>query len=100
MGLFDNITVECDFPEGEGMRTFQTKDLECYSLDYRITSERRLIRKRRWYVDKNDPETDADLNFHGILNFYAYDAAGQWREFNAKFTDGTLVSIVPVEDRP
>lgn len=97
MGMFDDVICEVPLPDGKPGKHFQTKDFECPYLEkYTITAEGRLIHNRPLY-DIDPPGTQSgpiDLNFHGILNFYDYDqATGEWREFNAKFTDGKLVSI-------
>lgn len=57
----------------------------------------RLLRDKPWWTrQKDDAPEPTDTNFHGILNFYGGD--GGWREFNAKFTDGQLVSIEQVKE--
>ena len=100
MGLFDY--VRCDIPLPDGKPTprdlFQTKDFECpYMEHYVITAARRLVKLKALYSGPawmSTPE-DTDLNWHGWLNFYG-GLPGEWREFNAKFTDGQLVEIQQV----
>ena len=84
MGLYDHVFCEVDLPDGKSHQgAFQTKDFEDpYLENYTITKDGRLVKDKR------------DLNFHGFLNFYTYDdKTDEWREFNAKFTDGKLVEI-------
>lgn len=109
---------------------FQTKDFGLPQMDiYTITAEGRLIEhvtrseevpkeerpywgKPEWFNDdgtesffaflgciRKVPVEDRDMNYHGYLNFYGGDR-DEWREFNAKFTDGQLVEIVQVPDTP
>ena len=63
------------------------------------------------------PIGDTDMNYHGWLNFYGNQYTGElflidpntgkdtahpepvkWYEYNAKFTDGTLVELTKVDD--
>lgn len=99
MGLFDDVTLdpEVKLPDPQPPnRVFQTKDLECYMHKYRITSDGRLMQLR--FHDEDGTWRDHDEEFHGILNFYTSggdrkDGTWEWFEYNAKFTDGKLVSI-------
>jgi hypothetical protein len=121
MGLLDY--VRCDAPLPDGQPTppdlFQTKDFDApYMEHYTITAEGRLI--AHWVRYEEVPLAERpypndtgflkwvgsvrvvhivgeDLYWHGYLNFYG-GADGEWREFNAKFTDGQLVSIEQVFD--
>lgn len=98
MGLFDY--VRCDAPLPDGKPTppdlFQTKDFDFpYMERYVITEAGRLVKLKVTYGGPewmSTPE-DKDLNWHGYLNFYGGEV-NEWREFNAKFTDGQLVEIV------
>lgn len=122
MGLFDY--VRCDYPLPDGKPTprelFQTKDFpEPYMERYTITGEGRLIAHRVRYEEvplserpypnetgflkwagsiKAVPIGDEDLKFHGFLYFYGFEDGGDFREFNAKFTDGKLVEITQVKE--
>jgi hypothetical protein len=83
MGMFDDIRCEMplpEWPEGE-VPYFQTKDMDCALDHYTITKEGRLI------LDGKDRQ------HHGFLNFYTSTKGGDWYEYNAKFTDGTIVEI-------
>ena len=113
MGLFDTIKYKG--------KEYQTKSLECLMDVYTITESGRLVHdichmetipesewpkddnlsefqktfgKWRWVTDQKD----VDTNYHGYLNFYTSNENGEWEEYNAKFTDGTLVEITPVKD--
>lgn len=91
MGMFDDIHVDALLPDmGFPVTTadFQTKDFECLMDHYIITADGKLLRD------------GAPVLFHGLLNFYHYDTKiDTWWEYEAKFTDGTLVDIKPVECR-
>lgn len=100
MGLFDYVKCEVPLPDrfdGE----LQTKEFDCpYMETYIITKEGRLFHnKPRYDIDPPDALCGLrDMNFHGVLNFYGYDddtgsPTYKWHEYNAKFTDGQLVSI-------
>jgi hypothetical protein len=91
MGLFDDVRCAVPLPDGFTGRDFQTKDFEDPYMDkYVITSEGRLVRR--------DGDKTTDLNFHGYLNFYDWSKEDGRHGYNAKFTDGQLVSITPEMD--
>lgn len=117
MGMFDYVRCEVPLPDGfKG--ELQTKDFDCPYLErYTITKGGRLthryvsdyepVPESEWeHIGATDPlhqlwheqskrkpiYAERDTNFHGLLNFYA-SAGGVWHEYNAKFTDGQLVSI-------
>lgn len=124
MGMFDTVICECPLPDSppEGI-WWQTKDFDCPGMeDYKITTEGRLLHELVRYEDHSDPNAEGlarlrgmmtpiregweDLSFHGVLNFYGYDHRQDgaapydpalWYEYNAKFTDGQLVSIERVQ---
>jgi len=115
MGLYDNVTVECELPGPPVTnRGFQTKDFECYSNTVTITKEGRLLYTTWHYVDaperakepgadlfalfglppvRGEPDPPRDMNFHGIFTF-----GNAERAFRAKFTDGRLVEIVSLPE--
>jgi len=103
MGLFDYVKCEVGLPDGKANDCeFQTKDFDCpYMETYTITAQGRLVHNAvRYDIDPPDKRTGSiDMNFHGYLNFYGGDD-GEWREFNAKFTDGQLIEIVKIPDEP
>lgn len=100
MGLFDEVKCEVPLPDGKPAVVFQTKTFEePYLEKYTIRADGRLIHdKPRYDIDPPDAaHGPVDTNYHGVLNFYNYDTgSGEWREFDAKFTDGNLVSITQV----
>ena len=98
MGMFDDVVCEVPLPDGKPGKHFQTKDFEAPYLEkYTITADGRLFRDKPWWErKKDDPPDPSDMNYHGTLNFYDYNTETKdWREFNAKFTDGQLVAIEP-----
>jgi hypothetical protein len=87
MGMFDYVKSEVPLPDGYS-GICQTKDFECPYLEtYMIRADGRLIHQ------PGDPKGRGDTNFHGILNFYAYEDDKAWHEYDAKFTDGQLVGV-------
>jgi hypothetical protein len=83
-------------------------------LKRRYVSEHVPTDESEWRYSPDDPDplhriwhenskwrpvySECDMSFHGILNFYTCtgdrkDGTWEWFEYNAKFTDGQLVSI-------
>ena len=121
MGMFDTIICHYHLPEKEhdSIRSWQTKDLECVLGTYYITAEGRLLSDESLYEEPLEIENwngfpvvntvgpgSRDTNYHGLLRFYSlfpenhdwsddYDPnlKQEWIEYEAKFTDGTLVDI-------
>lgn len=91
MGMFDDIECRAELPAvgpDPGTRHFQTKDRECCLDKYVITEDGKLLL---------DGES---VSFHGMLNFHHFDTKTDiWWAWVAKFTDGALVEIKPVECR-
>lgn len=83
MGMFDDITCEQPLPaEPKPPGTsFQTKDFDCDMDQYTITADGLLLKHGE------------SVPFHGMLNFYTFTPDSMWFEYEAKFTDGRLVSI-------
>ena len=123
MGMYDTLNVEDDidlpgFPINE-TRSFQTKDLDCSMDLLKITSQGRLVRENRRYETVPEEERPyashpeewmrsfgsvrlvrlgwQDTNYHGKIIFYTSVGKGDWYEYEAKFTDGNLVDIRPIE---
>lgn len=112
MGMYDDIRYEG--------RDFQTKDLDCDLSRYHIENARLLrevwqsqeLPESEWHPDSLFPDIihkhkrvmvgKEDINHHGCLNFYTCNidpktgSPSEWEEYNAKFTDGALVEVVPV----
>lgn len=121
MGMFDY--VRCDVPLPDGWKgELQTKDFNCEMVEHLISKDGRLLLERideTHIVPKEErpyPNDDGvlgmcgmlrvvksrhDANFHGIVNFYGTERDGEkyiWHEYNAKFTDGGLISIECVDE--
>ena len=117
MGMFDYLRVDRQLPDGTDGSTaqFQTKDFECSMVEYQISAEGRLLQPI-WHSEEVPKEQRPfpndegflglagsmrtvvdrmhDMNHHGIVNFYRWDAAAKkLHEYNAKFTEGQLVGI-------
>lgn len=118
--MFDNLIYNG--------KTFQTKDFDCEMTTYYIEADRILKsvghtedRSKATAWQKEHPEKPLpaelegfmgllgclswveigkeDLNWHGWVNFYG-DDDGEWEEYNAKFTDGAMVEIKRVPNKP
>ncbi len=122
MGMYDYVDCRVPLPDARPTPPclFQTKDLSCELEKFTINDDGRLIHHSVRYEEvpkaerpypnddgilgfcgaiKSIPTGDVDLNFHGVLEFYDYNVdTKEWREFNAKFTDGKLVEITSVCD--
>lgn len=123
MGAFDSIIVNSELLPVSDIKKlflknaiFQTKNFDCLDDTYYITLDGKLQRefcdleevppKERPYPNpkhklhnvgslKKVNCTYKDIDFHGILIFYQ-SISHEWYEFNAKFTDGKLVSIARI----
>ena len=84
MGMFDTIVCEHPLPDGCPAREFQTKSLACALATFRLTAAGRLVDCR-----------GHDTAIHGVLRMVARDRAEQWWEYEAKFTDGQLMHLLP-----
>jgi len=86
MGMFDEIEVKVPLPGLERPKTnwFQTKDLECLLDRYSI--EDGILLKE-----------GVPCDYHGYIVFYTSEME-KWFEYEAKFTDGKLVSIEVIKD--
>ena len=126
MGLFDRVIVNYPLPLPLQVidhipdvyeKEFQTKDLSNFLEDYILEEDGKLIEvavKREW-VDDDDSflkgyfkvvdEKNIPTNYHGILEFYAYERihTGEGKgidvsiDYLAKFNDGILVDIDMLE---
>lgn len=104
MGMYDYVHVEVPLPDGTPMdgrgAYFQTKDFPAPNLEhYTITKTGRLHKTISYGPGRES--LPQDMNFHGILTFYTMlngpNEPTDWREFNAKFTDGQLVEIIKAD---
>lgn len=127
MGMFDTVKlVGHALPdEGEQHREtawWQTKDFDCSMETIRIQNGR-LVRDK-WHYEETPKEQrpfpnaepgtlqsicgilrtviderDVDMNFHGVMSFGCYLSKTQESfSYEAKFTDGNLVSITRVPE--
>jgi hypothetical protein len=115
MGMFDYVRCEVPLPDGFAGE-LQTKDFACEMGTHTISKDGRLIlavldhTEEVPLAERPHPNAEGllkwagsirfiwryeDADFHGILNFYAYDGT-ETHEYNAKFTDGNLVGIEQV----
>lgn len=111
--MFDDLIYEAAMPLPDGYkgRNFQTKAFGCDMATYLISAEGRVMQP----LNEDDEIAGVlssanvvrwrDVHFHGWLNFYTLvnphptikwvgpGNPGEWHGYNAKFTDGQLVSI-------
>lgn len=119
MGLFDRIYCEIPLPDGF-TGEMQTKDFACVLHSLLIRADGRLMiedcdweevpleersNPKRRFLGKFRPINKRwrDLDFHGDFCFYGSgEADGEWHEYIARFTHGTLESIkvIPEEAHP
>lgn len=121
MGMFDYVRCEVPLPDGWRPEELQSKDFDCAMTTVLLRADGRLLIEDFEYVEvpkaeRPYPDDDGlmglcgalrrvnrrwrDLNHHGWFNFYGSERGqsgemwgGPWHEYNAKFTDGVLVSI-------
>lgn len=105
MGMFDHVRVEVPLPDGHEPEGCQTKAFECELAVYTIRADGTLWRRPdSWWTDTDEELTEEQVDFHGLFRFYdytgkwnkPYDAARDWHEYEAKFTDGRLVGITQI----
>ncbi len=91
MGMYNELNVEVKWPDREVLvdTSFQTKSLPWPGLQhYRITTAGRLVNK-----------VGRDLEPTGYIHFYRLDEASDGLvEYQARFADGQLQSIVRISD--
>lgn len=104
MGMFDEVVFDPALPDipSEG-RAFQTKSLDRCMDRYLVTKEGRLCLIGSGWLDDEPIETAAerakerfDIDFHGDLRLVAIE--GEYGEYTARFTHGTLEWVRPVDD--
>lgn len=121
MGMFDYI--KCDMPlpdDAQGVREWQTKDLDSSMSHYAIRSDGRLVDAqirmepkpgapelpdllskehlavyRKWWELKEGP--DIPVNYTGSVTFYGNDASQQFWEFCAFIENGRCFKITQTE---
>lgn len=90
--MFDDIKCKYKLPHKEVQNeTFQTKDFECLLETYEITGDGHLKRGNK------------KIPYHGVVTFYTalnndYKDESKWYEYEAKFTDGKLVTVKRVKN--
>ena len=84
MGMFDTIVCEHPLPDACPAREFQTQSLSCVLDAFRLTAAGRLIDGR-----------GNDTSIHGVLRMVASDRAERGWEYEAKFSDGQLMHLLP-----
>lgn len=118
MGMFDYVKVNQSLPDGWSSDELQSKDFDCTMTTVEITPEGRLMVEDFEYEEVPKAERPhpngkgllalmgsvrkinrrwRDLNFHGRFRFYGGGGGeDDWHEYEAKFTDGSLVEITSV----
>ncbi len=93
MGMYDTIYCRRPLPDDwTSDHDFQTKNLHKLLCVYEIGTDGRL---RELAIDdcgQPIPEKSHDTGFHGVIHFYTL-VGDDRREYEAKFTDGSLVWI-------
>jgi hypothetical protein len=110
MGMFDSIRFENSsmLPKPENFELdlekldFQTKSLENALYVYEISEDKFLYKKDELFRENptNEPVKKHKVDFHGIINFGAYestDLIDYSIEYEAKFTDGVLQNVKLLE---
>lgn len=100
MGMFDYIKIDSKLLPYIGNidsnyfdnELWQTKSLDNCLIIYQITKNGLIEIGYGEENLENDYEKIFIDNFHGIIRFYT-DINEIWYEFDAKFTDGKLVSV-------
>lgn len=120
MGLFDTVRSTYPLPHHQDS-VFQTKDMECICggvrglggtmSEYEITEDgrlRRRVHERAWREDSDFAITGGYFesvnswweeveDAHGDINIYTGGADDAWVEFQVRFTNGSVQSIVEIE---
>jgi len=115
MGMFDDIRFAYPMPPGYEQYQnclFQTKDLDCYLLEYNVDVNGHLF-ERHWELEPIPEEeresgflgrfrttrrtgayTDKQIMYHGDIQVYA-TVGGKFADFIVRFTNGTLQYMLP-----
>ncbi len=113
MGMFDTMSIEMKIPgySNPPKEKFQTKSLDC-SLSHYVINDKGQLYKEIWdYEWIEDSEhflggyqhrieesyrREYLTNFHGDIIFYTCKPMSEnriWRDYTARFTEGTLTRI-------
>lgn len=87
MGMFDSIRCDWPLPDGTDAIDMQSKSLSNTLATYVIAFDGRLL-----YADGRE------TGWHGVLRFYGGESGSPLREYEAKFSDGRLVHLLPAAD--
>src|SRR5689334_3012960 len=95
VGMYDYLYSRVPLPESDlpPGTAFQTKDLDRVLAHYVIDADGRLRRCGSMAEDEPDEAGAEDTEFHGDVRFYEHGPDGGWREFVARFTNGTLERV-------
>jgi hypothetical protein len=83
MSMYDELKFNSVLPGVKDYQSlvFQTKSFRCEFKTYEISAKDRLLCDGQ------------DTNYHGYLIFYGEDKARVFRQFQARFSNGTLVFV-------
>jgi len=97
MGMFDTILCRWPLPDGLVAEDFQSKSLHNTLSVYEIGTDGRL--RELTNDDDGAPlqKSSHDTGFHGVLRFHTI-AGESLRQYEAKFTDGSLVELHTEEE--
>jgi hypothetical protein len=113
LGMFDDIKCDATLPDSRIVpgSWFQTKSLACSMYRYSITDDGRLVYHQHRYqygpeqlikgrcaLPTYEPVGDIEMDYHGDIRFYAEATDKTWAEYVARFTNGKLESIRPIEE--
>lgn len=112
MGFYDDVSCTHGLPDGRVVPNgrFQTKSLGRGSMEYAITAEGRLVQRlyRHETLEEQGPwglprytrfpSGEEDTEFHGDVCLSGFDTQGQFVEYAARFTHGTLESLEPLSE--
>ena len=97
MGMFDTVLCRFPLPDGLVAEDFQSKSLHNVLSVYEIGADGRL-RELAFGADGDPLHAAArDTEFHGVFRFHA-TVRDEFREYEAKFTDGLLVGLRAVSE--
>jgi len=117
MGMFDHLKCDAPLPDDRlavGCRC-QTKSLFNSMVDFTITAQGRLVYHRHTYEEDGETKLlgrlviprykriateDIDMLYHGDVLFYGSKDQKTWVDYVARFMEGQLQWIRPLEALP